>query len=96
MVSLQSKSQCTGPTVLTEELIDCPSRFMVFDLSACVFHRGQIISAFVFSPLINVHNKMDKNKQAKKTLIRWLGKSMVSCGVAHKADVAFTCVPAKK
>lgn len=70
---------------------------MVFDLSTCVFHQGQIISAFVFLPLINVDNKMKKKKkQRKKTLIRWLGKSMVSCGVAHKADVAFTCVPAKK
>lgn len=57
------------------------------------FTERQIISAFVFSPLINVLNKM---KKKPKTLIRWLGKSVVSCGFAHKVDVAFTCVPAKK
>lgn len=84
MVSLQSKSQCTGPTVLTGELIDCPPRFMVLDLSACVFHREQIISAFVFSPPINVHDKMKRINKTKTDQM------------AHKADVAFVCVPAKK
>lgn len=53
------------------------------------FTEKQIISAFVFLPFINVHTK-------KTPLIKWLGKSVVSCGFAHKADVEFMCVPAKK
>lgn len=76
MVSLLSKSQCTGLSILKEELIDYWPQFTVPDMGICLSHQKKTFSVCAFPLFVGFSRQ--STWMELMTLLTWLSKNVVA------------------